>query len=73
MRLLESTTDFPDVGAKDQYLGCVHCDNLVDISETHPVLLRVVYDEIEEGVTETLHFCSGGCRTQWKRERDIDD
>ncbi|WP_440010148.1 DUF7576 family protein [Halomicrococcus sp. SG-WS-1] len=72
MRLLESTTNFPEVGAKDQYLACAHCENLVDIAATHPILLRVVYDDLEDGVTETMHFCSGDCRTHWKRESGVD-
>lgn len=57
-----------DTEADEHYIRCVVCDELVDVTEVHPVVTVEKVDELGEAVTQVYHFCSGECRVQWKRE-----
>ncbi|WP_425556845.1 DUF7576 family protein [Haladaptatus pallidirubidus] len=52
------------------YLSCVCCTTTLDITESHPIIIREEVNEIGEDVRVTYHFCSGDCRSQWKSETE---
>ncbi|WP_231186692.1 hypothetical protein [Haladaptatus sp. DYF46] len=68
--MTETRTSINGAEADKQYVSCVRCTATVDITESHPTLSREEVNEIDEDVTVMYHFCSGDCRSQWKRETD---
>ncbi|WP_327054081.1 hypothetical protein [Halomicrococcus gelatinilyticus] len=51
-----------------QYLGCVYCSNLLDLTDPHPVAINEEEDEFDEPILVSYHFCSGDCCRHWRRD-----
>ncbi|MFC4550516.1 MULTISPECIES: DUF7576 family protein [Halorussus] len=67
--------DFDDLDADEHYVRCLVCDELVDLTDTHPVIIARETDDLGEPISRVYHFSSGECRATWKRERGygVDD
>ena len=68
--MIEKRTSIKSTETDRQYVSCVHCTTTLDITESHPVIIREEVNEIDEDVMVAYHFCSGECRNQWKRETE---
>ncbi|WP_158059401.1 DUF7576 family protein [Halorussus halophilus] len=51
--------------AATQYVGCLSCDDSIDLNEPHPMYQRKEADGVGDSATQTYHFCSDGCLDEW--------
>ncbi|WP_438267383.1 DUF7576 family protein [Haladaptatus halobius] len=70
--MIEKRTAVESDKFEAQYVGCVYCSTLIDLTESHPVIFREESNEFDERVSVSCHFCSNHCRTQWKLAKGYD-
>ncbi|WP_132058688.1 DUF7576 family protein [Halorussus amylolyticus] len=54
--------------ADSQYVGCVTCEESIDLFEPHPMFRDDAVSEFGDLIARTYHFCSDDCLEAWKRE-----
>ncbi|GAA0238911.1 hypothetical protein ACFFQF_28790 [Haladaptatus pallidirubidus] len=70
--MIEKQTSIESADVESRFVGCVSCSTILDLTESHPVIIQKKTNELDEEIMISYHFCSGDCRGQWKRENGYD-